>query len=308
MTAEGRAELEAAIAQLIGDVAEGDPTVAQQRDGYDNFGDLMPLASDAEAVETDLGGVPAMIVDATGGSAATTVLYLHGGGYVIGSFRSHQGFIGALSRLAGVRVAVPEYRLAPEHPFPAAVDDAVAAYQGLLAQGSSPADVVISGDSAGGGLGMATLVALRDRGIAPPAGAVFFSPWTDLSFTGGTLATNKDVDTMVAEPMIRVMAARYIGSGDPENPLISPVYADLAGLPRMRLHVGGDEILLDDSRRIAEHATAAGVDCTIKVWPSMLHVFPTYAPLLPEGHDAWVALQDVAEFIQSCCASGKAAV
>jgi epsilon-lactone hydrolase len=300
MTTQSRVELEAAIAQLLGDVAEGEPTVAEQRDGYNRFGDLMPLQDDAVATSVSLGGVPATVVDATGGAATTTILYFHGGGYVIGSFRSHQGFIGALSRLTGSKVAVPDYRLAPEHPFPAAVDDAVAAYAGLLAEGTSPADVVISGDSAGGGLGLAALVAIRDRGLERPAGGVLFSPWTDLSFTGETLVTNKDVDSMVGEPMIRVMAGRYIADNDPKDPLLSPVYADLTGLPRLRLHVGSDEILLDDSRRVVDHAAAAGVDCTIRVWPHMLHVFPTYAPLLPPGHEAWQALRDVADFTASC--------
>jgi epsilon-lactone hydrolase len=302
MTGESRAELEAAIAQLLGDVAEGEPTVAEQRDGYNRFGDLMPLPDDAVATSVSLGGVPATVVDASGGAATTTILYFHGGGYVIGSFRSHQGFIAALSKLTGSKVVVPEYRLAPEHPFPAAVEDAVTAYSALLAGGSSPASIVISGDSAGGGLGLAALVAIRDRGLERPAGGVLFSPWTDLSFTGETLVTNKDVDTMVAEPMIRVMAGRYIADSDPKDPLLSPVYADLAGLPRLRLHVGGDEILLDDSRRIVDHAAAAGVECTIRVWPKMLHVFPTYAPLLPPGHEAWTALRDVADFTASCFA------
>lgn len=305
MTGQSRIELEAAIAQLLGDVAEGDPTVAEQRAGYDNFGDLMPLQNDAVATKVSLDGVPATVVDATGGTARTTILYLHGGGYVIGSFRSHQGFIGALSRLTGSKVAVPEYRLAPEYPFPAAVEDAVAAYQALLADGTSPADIVISGDSAGGGLGVATLVAIRDRDIPQPAGGVFFSPWTDLSFTGETLVTNKDVDTMVAQPMITVMANHYIAGSDPTHPLLSPVYADLTGLPKMRLHVGEDEILLDDSVRIVQHAADAGVECTIRVWPHMLHVFPTYAPLLPAGHEAWEALEDVAEFARTCFAAAQ---
>jgi epsilon-lactone hydrolase len=306
MTGESRVQLEAAIAQLLGDVAEGSPTVEEQRAGYNKFGDLMPLPDDAVVTQVSLGGVPTTVVDATGGTATTTILYLHGGGYVIGSFRSHQGFIGALSRLTGSKVAVPEYRLAPEHPFPAAVEDAVAAYEALLDDGLSPADIIVSGDSAGGGLGVATLVAIRDRGLPRPAAGVFFSPWTDLSFTGETLVTNKDVDTMVAQPMITVMANHYIAGSDPTDPLLSPVYADLSGLPTMRLHVGGDEILLDDSRRIVQHATDAGVECTIRVWPHMLHVFPTYAPLLPSEHEAWEALQDVAEFAAGCYASARA--
>ena len=306
MTEQSRVQLEAAIAQLLGDVAEGDPTVEEQRTGYNKFGDLMPLQDDAVATQVSLGGVPTTIVDATGGTATTTILYLHGGGYVIGSFRSHQGFIGALSRLTGSKVAVAEYRLAPEHPFPAAVDDAVAAYQALLADGVSPADIIVSGDSAGGGLGVATLVAIRDQGLPRPAAGVFFSPWTDLSFTGETLVTNKDVDTMVAQPMITVMANRYIADSDPKHPLLSPVYADLSGLPTMRLHVGSDEILLDDSRRIVQHATDAGVECSIRIWPHMLHVFPTYAPLLPPEHEAWEALQDVADFTRNAFAQAKA--
>ena len=191
-----------------------------------------------------------------------------------------------------------DYGLGPEQPHPAAVDDAVAAYQGLLDTGVAPSQVIISGDSAGGGLSLALLVALRDRGLPMPAGAALMSPWTDLSFTGETMESNKAADPMVAIEFISVMAADYIGGGDATNPLISPVYADLTGLPPLHIHVGGDEILLDDSRRIAEHAREAGVECEIHVWPEMLHIFPYFAPLLPDGHVSWQALRQMADFVK----------
>lgn len=302
MTDQGRVELEGAIAQLLGDVATGEPTVAEQREGYDKFGGLMPMPDDAVVTETTLGGVTTTIVDNTGDRPDTTILYLHGGGYVIGSYLSHQGFLAALSKIAHARVALVHYRLAPEDPYPAAVEDAVAAYNGLLHFGGSPSKIVVSGDSAGGGLGLATLVKIRDNGDPRPAGGVFFSPWTDLAITGASVLANEEIDTMVKVPFIQPMADMYVGTGDPRDPLISPVYADLTGLPPLALHVGSDEILLDDSRRIAEHAASSGVECSVKVWPKMLHVFPTYAPLLPEGHLAWRALAEVGFFVQSVTA------
>jgi epsilon-lactone hydrolase len=293
-----RTQLNEAISQLVGSVAEGEPTVEEQRAGYDEYGDLMPLPPDASVKQVTWGGIPVHVVDVNTQTSRSVVFYLHGGGYVIGSVRSHQGFAALFSQRSQARVAIVEYALAPERPFPAAVDDAISAYRGLLATGVDPSDIVISGDSAGGGLALALLVALRDAGDAMPAGAALMSPWSDLSFTGETLATNKHIDTMVAEDMIRVMASHYVGDGDPTHPLVSPVYAELSGLPPLQIHVGSDEILLDDSRRIATIAATSGVDCELTVWEEMIHVFPNFAPLLPETHDAHTALNQMATFVR----------
>lgn len=237
-------------------VVEGEPTLATQREGQDRFGDLIPLPPGARVHDEELGGVPSRLIDFDD-SGEPVIFYLHGGGYTIGSLRSHQGFVGTFAERARGSSVQVDYRLGPEHRYPAAVDDAVAAYRALLERGIAPGRIVVSGDSAGGGLSLALLVALRDEGIPQPGGAALMSPWTDLSFTGETMETNKAADTMVMIEFISVMANDYIGDGDDRNPLISPVYADLSGIAPLQLHVGGDEILLDDSRRIAKHAAAA---------------------------------------------------
>lgn len=296
MPSQSRFELDEAMKHLISRIAEGEPTIAEQRAAYDEFGDRTPPPEGTVVEQNIWRGVSVPVVDATSGSATTVVFYLHGGGYVIGSYRSHAGFAGHLSRVANVRIALPQYRLAPEHPFPAAVEDATAAYLGMLDSGILPEQVVFSGDSAGGGLALAALLALRDRGAPLPAAATLLSPWTDLSFTGETLVSNREIDTMVPLDMIRLMARRYRPEHEQKNPLVSPVYADLAGLPPLQIHVGTDEILLDDSRRIAANAEAAGVPCDLRVWPGMTHVFPTFAPLLSESNDAWIAQREMGDF------------
>jgi acetyl esterase/lipase len=172
----------------------------------------------------------------------------------------------------------------------------VAGYLGLLESGVPASKVVVSGDSAGGGLALATLVALRDRGYPMPAAATVLSPWSDLSFTGETLVTNRDIDTMVPLDMIKLMAGRYRTDDQQTDPLVSPVYAELSGFPPLQIHVGSDEILLDDSRRVAANAEKAGVPCDLHVWDEMTHVFPTFAPLLPQTHDSWLALAEMGRF------------
>ncbi|WP_116998990.1 alpha/beta hydrolase [Desertimonas flava] len=293
-----RAELEAALAPLMEGVVEGEPTLATQREGQDRFGDLIPLPDGARVRDDTLGGVPVRYIEFDGTAQGPVLFYLHGGGYTIGSLRSHQGFVGTFAGLAGGWSVQVDYRLGPEHPHPAAVDDAVAAYLALVESGVDPGRIVVSGDSAGGGLSLALLVALRDGGHPQPAGATLMSPWTDLSFTGESMTTNKAVDTMVMIEFISVMANDYMADGDPTNPLISPVYADLTGLAPLQLHVGGDEILLDDSQRIADHAAAVGVPCDLHVWPEMLHIFPYFAPLLPQGHVSWQALGMMVDFVK----------
>jgi acetyl esterase/lipase len=294
-----RTELEDALAPLMAGVVEGEPTLATQREGQDRFGDLIPMPDGSKVEDAELGGVPVRWISFPDSTDADPVIfYLHGGGYTIGSLRSHQGFCALFAKAAHARSVQVDYGLGPERPHPAAVDDAVAAYEALLASGVNANQIIVSGDSAGGGLSLATLVALRDRGTAMPAGAALMSPWTDLSFTGETMKTNKDADPMVMIEFISVMANDYIQSGDPTNPLISPVYADLSGLPPLQIHVGGDEILLDDSRRIAANAAKVGVECEITVWPEMLHIFPYFAPLLHDQHDSWLALRQMIDFVK----------
>jgi acetyl esterase/lipase len=223
------------------------------------------------------------------------MLYLHGGGYVIGSLTTHRGLAGRLSQAAKARVLLIDYRLAPEHPFPAAVEDATAAYRWLLAHGCTPARLAIAGDSAGGGLTVATLVALRDAGQPLPAAGVCLSPWTDLEGLGESVTSKASADPIVQKEMLLRLASCYLGDADPRTPLAAPLYADLRGLPPLLVQVGTAEILLDDALRLAERAKAAGVAVTLEAWDDMIHVWQLFAPLLPEGQQA---IARIGEFVQ----------
>jgi acetyl esterase/lipase len=224
------------------------------------------------------------------------ILYLHGGGYSFGSPTSHRGMISRLAKAARARVLALDYRLAPEHPFPAAVEDSTAAYRWLLAQGYRPIKIAISGDSAGGGLTFATLVALRDARVPLPAAAVPISPWVDLEATGESMKTRAAVDPMVQKDGISGIAAQYLGATDPRNPLAAPLYADLKGLPPLLIHVGDCETLLSDATRIAENAKQAGVKVDLKVYPEMIHVWHMFADILPESRQA---IEEIGAFVRS---------
>jgi monoterpene epsilon-lactone hydrolase len=205
---------------------------------------------------------------------------------VIGSLRSHRHLAAAIARAAGTRALLLDYRLAPEHPFPAALEDAVAAYQWVLAQGIAPERVVVAGDSAGGGLTMATLLTLRDRGLPRPAGGVCISPWVDLTNSAESYVTKAAVDPIVTRDGIEGMTQAYVGGGDRKAPLVSPLYADLRNLPPLLVQVGSDEVLLDDARGLGQRAKAAGVDVTVEEWPSMVHVWHWFLPMLDEAERA----------------------
>ena len=235
--------------------------------------------------------------DAQGGR---TVLYLHGGGYVFGSPKSHRGLTFELARKARAEVFSLDYRLAPEHPYPAAVDDALAAYQALLEAGRDPEAMVVGGDSAGGGLALALLLRCRERGLPMPAGAVLYSPWTDLASTGASLLSNEKSDVMFKKLHIAEGAKRYYGDADPKTPLISPLYADLSGLPPVLTFVSDTELLLDDSTRLHEKLTAAGVDARLVTERGLAHVWPIFYPSFPE---AGVSIAQSADFIRGRTAS-----
>jgi monoterpene epsilon-lactone hydrolase len=224
------------------------------------------------------------------------ILYFHGGGYVIGSSRSHRPIVAKFVKGSGMGALVLDYRLAPEHPFPAALDDSLKAYRWLLAEGVLPSNIVLAGDSGGGGLCLATLLALRDQGIPLPAAAAANSPWTDLKNTGESLLTNTKVDTLCWPGSWTVFSKYYAGDNDPGLPWISPLYGALHGLPPILIHVGGDEVLRDDSTRFAEKAKAAGVDVILRVGEGMFHCYPVCAPLFPE---ATQAMEEICSFIQS---------
>jgi acetyl esterase/lipase len=215
---------------------------------------------------------------------------------VIGSIKTHRDLAGRISRAAGARVLNVDYRLAPEHPHPAAVEDATAAYRWLLARDQDPRRLAIAGDSAGGGLTIATLVALRDQDHPLPAAAVCLSPWVDLEGVGDSMKTCADIDPMIQLDHLLQMAKLYLGGLPPRTPLAAPLYADLSGLPPLYIQVGTAETLLDDSNRIAERARKVGVDVTLEPWEDMIHVFQAFAPILPEGQQA---IDKIGEFLRA---------
>ncbi|MFM8408864.1 MAG: alpha/beta hydrolase [Alphaproteobacteria bacterium] len=259
--------------------------VGERRAGLERL-TAAPLPADVSSEAVTADGVPAEWVVADGADPGRAVLYLHGGGYVIGSIATHRDLAARLSRATGARTLLVGYRLAPEDPHPAAVEDAVRAYRWLVARGVDPRRVAIAGDSAGGGLTVATLVALREAGDALPAAGVCLSPWTDLACEGGSMDTHDHLDPMVRPDGLREMAAMYLGGLPAETPLASPVHADLRGLPPLLVQVGTAEVLLDDATRLAERARAAGVDVTLEVWDDMVHVWQAFAAILPEARDA----------------------
>lgn len=222
------------------------------------------------------------------------ILFMHGGGYVSGSCTDHRIHVAKFVKGSNIGALLFEYRLAPEHTFPAALDDSLKAYQWLLSRGVLSSNIVFAGDSAGGGLCLATLLALRDKGISLPAGAVALSPWTDLRCTGASYLSNAG-KCLSPDGTWTAFSKHYVGEHDPGLPWISPLYGDLHGLPPILIYVGGDEILLDDSVRFAEKAKDAGVDVTLRVGKGLFHCYPVCAPLFPE---ATQAMNEICSFIK----------
>ena len=244
----------------------------------------LPEGTDLEAVDAD--GVTAEMLTTPNADMGRVLLYLHGGGYVMGSIKTHRTLVAGLSAASEASCLSLDYRLAPEHPFPAAVEDAVTGYRWLLSQDFEPDQIAIGGDSAGGGLTIATLVSLKDMGIPLPCAGVMLSPWVDLEGTGESIITKADVDPMVQKEGAARMAEVYLNGKDKREPLASPLYADLKGLPPLFIQVGSAEILLDDATRLANKAQEAGVKTEIEIWEDMFHVFQTFAPMLTEGRQA----------------------
>jgi acetyl esterase/lipase len=239
-----------------------------------------------QTIAVNAGGVPASCIATPASLSHRHMLYLHGGAYDLGSPAMYRDFTWRIARAARTRLLCIDYRLAPEHPFPAALEDAVKAYRWLLDEGADPKHVGFMGDSAGGGLTLATLLKLRDDGAPLPAAAVVLSPWTDLALTGETLRTKAAVDPMISGPGLPIAAKGYLAGADPRDPYASPLYGDPAGLPPTLILVGTDEVLLDDSLRMADKMRAAGCEVEADVWPGMFHVWLALARLLPEARAA----------------------
>lgn len=252
-----------------------------------------PKPAKVRTVPVDAGGVPAEWVLPPGASSKV-LYYLHGGGFVMLSPATHRPLVWRLARKSSVRALVPDYRLAPEHPYPAAVDDCLAGYRWLLAEGVPARDIVIAGDSAGGALTLTTLLAARDAGLPLPAGAVCLSPVTDLTLSGESHTTRVDDEAMLSPGFCRAVVQLYLCGGDPRAPLASPLYADLRGLPPLLVHVGTHELLLDDARRLVTRARAAGVDVTLREWDGLWHVFHAFG-FVPEAKQA---IDEIAAFVR----------
>ena len=261
-------------------------SLVEMREAYNAFGTLLPTPSDVMLRSERAQGVAAEWTSTPDAGPERVVLYLHGGGYSIGSIASHRHLAAQLGRTARTQTLAVDYRLAPEHPFPAAVDDALAGYRFLLDAGFAPSCIAIAGDSAGGGLTVATLVAAREAGLPQPACGVCISPWVDLEVSGASMTTKAAEDPIVQREPLLQLAATYLGGSDPRSPLATPLHADLRGLAPLLIQVGSAETLLDDAVRLAAAAGAQEVEARLEVWPEMIHVWHFFHPVLGEGRRA----------------------
>jgi epsilon-lactone hydrolase len=257
-------------------------------DGDDeSWGNLTAEPREVDYIETDVVGLPAIWATPKRSVDDRVLLCMHGGGFISGSMYTHRKLFGHLAKAAGVRALVFDYRLAPAHIHPAQVDDATTVYRWLLEQGIRSEHIALTGDSAGGGLSITTQLRAREWGLPLPAAAMPFSPWVDMEVTGESYDTNRDRDPFFYRESVRDIAGMFLGeAGDPRDPLANPLYADLSGLGPIYIQVGGDETLLDDARRLDEHARKAGVDVQLDVFPDMLHTFQMAAGRAPEADDA----------------------
>ena len=272
------------------------PTLQELRATFTPGDRLHPVPDDVLVTDVTAGGVPAHWLTAPGTDPGRVLLFLHGGGFELGSVRSDGELAARLGRAAGMRVLFPEYRLAPEHPFPAALDDVLAAWHWLRTdQGLSAASLAVAGDSAGGGLAVALLVATRDAGEELPAAAVLMSPTVDLTSSGASMTERVDQDPISTPAMLRQFAADYLAGADPKTPLASPLFASLTGLPPLLIQVGTADLLLSDSERLATAATHAGVDVTLQIGEGLPHVYQ----LLLGTPEAAQATEQIGKFLRA---------
>ena len=260
--------------------------IAQMRKDIDARGLNFGLPGDVTVEPVSTNGVPAEWTSTPGADTSKAILYLHGGGYVIGSLDSHRHVVAEAGRAAGCRTLAIDYRMAPEHPFPAAVEDSVAAYRFLLDSGLAANNIAIAGDSAGGGLVVGAILAIRDAGLALPGCAWCISPWVDMEALGQSFTDRAATDPTVQAPTIKFMAETYLAGADPRHPHAAPHYGDLRGLPPILIQVGACETLLDDSIQLARAAGISDVIVDLQIWPEMIHVWHLYHPILAAGKRA----------------------
>jgi len=288
-------ELQAGIDLLTSRQQGSELTIQDARAGKTIFMRNIGCDTQVDVTSVDANSVPAEWVAAPNANDNCAVLFLHGGAYILGSIESNRELAARISKSTRSRVLNIEYRLAPENPFLAAVEDATDAYRWVLDQGIDPAQIAIAGASAGGGLTVAALVSFRDSGSPMPACAVCISPWVDLECIGETMTSKAGVDPMIQRDGLVGIANIYLNGPDPRTPLAAPLHVDLTGLPPTLVLVGTWETLLSDSTRLVEKAESAGVDVTLEQWDEMIHVWPIYAPVLPEGQQA---IDRIGEFVR----------
>jgi epsilon-lactone hydrolase len=259
----------------------------ERRARIEEVGAVWPVANDVSLTPADIGGLAAEWSETPGADHESALLYFHGGGYCSGSIVSHRRLVTEAGRAAGLRTLAVDYRLAPEHPFPAAFEDALAAWRFLQAQGLEAGRIVVGGDSAGGGLTLALINRLRAVGEAPPSCAWLLSPWTDLTLSGETLTTKDSVDPLIHKPYLEELAGAYLSSGAaPDDPRVSPLFSRLEGFPPTLIQVGSAETLLSDSTRLAARLGEADVRVTVEIWPYMIHAWPLWNAHLEDGRRA----------------------
>jgi monoterpene epsilon-lactone hydrolase len=299
VSTEQREALDAILRQAAFPV---DSTVSQQRRQLRELASAQPLPADLTVTAATLGGVPTAEITVDGVEPRHVVLYFHGGVYVLEDAFQVADLASQVGRRTGAKVISVDYRLAPEDPYPAAVDDALAAYEALLQGGTAPSDVILAGESAGGGLAVATLVNARDHGLPLPAAAFAMSPYADLTLAGATIETKREADPLLSRELLQPRVIDYTAGQDPALGLISPIFADLSGLPPLIIQGGTHEVLLDDAVRLARQAATADVEVTLDITPGVPHVFQAYYPILDE---AAAALDRAGQFLTAHLAGAE---
>jgi epsilon-lactone hydrolase len=299
VSTEQRENLEAVLRQAALPVGSD---VSEQRRLLRELASAQPLPADVTVTAAALGGVPTAEITIDGVEPQHVVLYFHGGVYVVGDAFQAANLASQVGRRTRAAVISVDYRLAPEHPYPAAVDDALAAYEALLRGGTAPSDIAFAGESAGGGLAIATLVNARDHGLPQPAAAFVMSPYADLTLAGTTMDTKREVDPLLSRELLQPRVTDYASGQDPALGLISPIFADLSGLPPLIIQAGTHEVLLDDAIRLARQAATADVDVTLDITPLVPHVFQTFYPVLDE---AAAALDRAGQFLTAHLAGAR---
>ncbi len=280
---------------LLAQAPKGDLSIAQVRIGLEKLMADFPAAADVHFAPLSIGKLSAAWVHAPGCSRDRVILFFHGGGYISGSFHSHQDLIGRLAKATGCDILAVDYRLAPEHPFPAALEDALLSYDYLRKQKISPANIFVAGTSAGGGLALSLLLKLLDRREVLPRGAICICPWVDLALTGKTLKSNEGKD-LIHEKNIKRAASVYLAGHNPKDPLASPLYGNLEGLPPLLIHTGMREVFLDEIEQFAKKAKESGVKVELQKFEEMIHTWHLFAAMVPEGQKA---LEKIGEFVRS---------